>query len=75
MNKDIYIIKNLINSKGYVGQSKDPHRRFIEHKCSAKRHIYSKSLLYDDMNKYGIENFYYEILESNVCNPDESEKF
>lgn len=73
--KDIYIIRNTINNMVYVGQSKNPHRRFIEHKCYAKNHLYDRSVLYDDMIEYGVNNFYYEILEKDVNNPDEREKF
>lgn len=58
----------------YVGQSVDYKTRFRKHKEEAARNNYKyKSLLYNAMNKYGIENFYVELLESQVENYNERE--
>ena len=66
----IYIIKNTINGKIYVGQSVNIHRRWNDHK---KRYKYNNaeqnSLLHKAFRKYGIENFVFEILEK--CSKDE----
>lgn len=67
MKKDIYIIKNNINQKTYVGQAKDYLYRFRKHKEEALRNKYDyRSLLYDAMNKYGVNNFYIELLEEQT---------
>ena len=56
----IYLITNTITGDQYVGFSKDPKARFQAHKNQAKS---SKSYLHRAMNKYGKENFVYEILQ------------
>lgn len=60
----IYIIKNNINQKVYVGQSVDIMCRWYAHKYSAKgtsQDSYTK--LHTAMNDLGVENFYIEVLE------------
>ena len=60
----IYIIKNKINNKVYIGQSVDIMCRWYAHKNSAKgksQDSYTK--IHTAMNNLGIENFYIEILE------------
>lgn len=78
MKKDIYIIKNTINNKVYIGQSNDVERRWNRHIWDARyeyKHGINKSILHKAMMEYGIENFYYEILESQIENYDEREKY
>ena len=60
----IYIIKNKINNKVYIGQSVDIMCRWYAHKNSAKdksQDSYTK--IHTVMNELGIDNFYIEILE------------
>lgn len=60
----IYIITNKISGKIYIGESLDIYRRWHdEHipQLRKKRH-YNKELQ-NDFNKYGEENFSFEILE------------
>lgn len=73
MNKDIYIIKNKINNKVYIGQAINTHKRFISH-CSRAINK-DNSPIHDAINKLGKENFYYEILESQIENYNEREKY
>lgn len=56
----IYIIKNLVNGKKYIGQSREIERRRKEHKYICSESNKSLKLAY---KKYGIENFSFEILE------------
>lgn len=61
----IYLIKNNINNKCYIGQSINIMRRWWEHKARAfncNNNCYNKPL-YNAIRKYGIENFSIEILE------------
>ncbi len=54
----IYIIKNTINDKVYIGQTTmTVHERFMSHKkpCVLKQRSTYK--LYNAMNKYGSDNF------------------
>jgi group I intron endonuclease len=63
----IYLLRNAVNGKVYVGQSIHTWRRWHEHKKCAKRG--DKSHLYDAMRKYGADVFEHEVLE--VCTPYE----
>ena len=62
MNKAIYKITNKINGKVYIGQTIHPNRRWMEHKQKA-RHGQDKYLIHLAINKYGEENFTFEIIE------------
>lgn len=76
MKKDIYIIKNSINSKVYIGQAKDAALRWLSHIHNTKyEYKYNKQsqIIHKAMMKYGIENFHYEILEYQITNYDERE--
>jgi len=65
MNKKIsgiYKITNKINGKSYIGQSKDIYKRWKQHKEEAEN-LQTKNELYLDMQKYGLKNFEFKILE------------
>ena len=74
MKKSIYIIKNKINSKVYIGQTSNIHQRWAQYKSAAKN-IPNKQLITKAMKKYGIENFYVEILEDSIIDFNEREKY
>jgi group I intron endonuclease len=61
----IYKITNNINGKVYIGKTENtnPEKRWEEHKKDYQRRDYEKRPLYSAMNKYGINNFIFEILE------------
>lgn len=61
----IYIWKNRINNKTYVGQSIDIERRKKQHLYSykTKTSIEYDKALYRAMRKYGIENFDFSVVE------------
>jgi group I intron endonuclease len=63
----IYKITNRCNGKTYIGQSVRIERRWIQHKapCTRKR----KTYLQNAFEKYGIENFDFEILQE--CTKEE----
>lgn len=70
----IYCIENKVNAKKYIGQSIDIASRWSQHKRDSV--ISRDTFLYQAMQKYGIENFKFYILEE--CNSqllDEREKF
>ena len=74
MKKSIYVIKNKINNKVYVGQAIDPQHRFIAHISRAKTNADS-SPIHDAITTLGKENFYYEILEKDIENYNEKERY
>lgn len=71
IKKDIYIIRNDINDKVYIGQSIDSEQRFKSH-CK-KNH--DNSIIDKAIQKYGKNHFWYEILESQIDNYNEREKY
>lgn len=74
MNKviGVYRITNKLNGKSYIGQSTNIENRINGHRQAINRapdDPRGQSPLYDDMRKFGIENFEVEILK--LCNLDE----
>lgn len=61
----IYIIKNDINDKVYIGQSINIYKRIQEHfyKSECNKDVSYNNALHSAIRKYGKEHFYYEILE------------
>lgn len=59
--KAIYKIENKINHKIYIGESKNPKRRWKEHIDGKNNN--SVSLIHRAISKYGVENFDFTILE------------
>ena len=69
----IYRITNLIDGKSYIGQSIDIRRRFCDHRCFA--HETNRHLKFA-LEKYGKDNFKYEVLEECSAEMlDERERF
>ena len=63
MNGFIYIIKNTVNSKVYIGQTRvSVETRWKEHLRHAR---YGDQLINRAMRKYGVSKFYVETLE--IC--------
>lgn len=62
----VYVIKNLITLKVYVGQTNNPDARKRNHWSGSKR---AKGHLYDSMRKYGLGNFEFRLLEE--CEDDQ----
>ena len=60
----IYIIKNTINNKVYIGKTnKHITKRFKEHIRDSRKLTLQHRPLYNAMRKYGPDNFYIELLE------------
>ena len=65
--KGIYLFKNNINNKVYIGKSQDLETRYKSHKRNynnIKLNDYNTKF-YRALRKYGFENFSYTILESS----------
>ena len=72
----IYKIENQINHKVYIGKTSysNPNKRWIEHQNDSKNPERNHRALYRALNKYGVENFMFSILEETE-NPEEREMF
>lgn len=70
MKKSIYIIKNDINNKVYIGQAINVSKRFREHTYYRENRL---SLIDAAIHKYGKQHFWYEILEENIEDYNEKE--
>lgn len=57
----IYLIKNLVNNKIYIGQTKNKNSRWSQHKFSAKNNK-SNMLITRAISKYGASSFSFEII-------------
>ena len=59
----IYVIRNIINDKCYYGSAKNIKRRWTKHKSQLKYNRHENVILQRAWNKYGEENFMFEIVE------------
>lgn len=59
----IYTITNLVNGKIYIGMSKNITERKYDHRYILKKGTHENTYLQYSVNKYGIENFFFEVLE------------
>ena len=69
----IYSIKNILDNKRYVGQTINLEKRKICHFHSLKNNSHFNFKLQGDFNKYGENNFLFEILV--YCEPTELTKY
>lgn len=60
----IYYIKNLINNKVYIGSATDFNIRSNRHKQDLNKNIHHSIHLQRAWNKYGPENFIFEIIDT-----------
>lgn len=60
----IYTIKNLKNNKLYIGSSVEIEKRIRTHFVNLIKNNHSNLKLQNSYNKYGKENFIFEILET-----------
>lgn len=67
-NCGIYIIMNLVNGKFYIGSSKQVKRRLYIHKNSLRKNKHHSYHLQQSWDKYGEENFIFEIVKNTTIN-------
>lgn len=68
----IYKITNKINGKFYIGSSQNISQRWYDHKRELRHDRHCNKHLQDAWNKYGEENFSFEIIEE--CDIEELSK-
>ena len=62
METKIYYKITFPNDTCYIGCAKDFNRRMAEHRCNVKRNKHGSPGVQDIYNKYGLDNWIYEIL-------------
>lgn len=58
----VYKITNKVTGECYVGSSVDVYRRWANHKCPSKWKQHPNNKMYQDMQKYGVDQFKFEII-------------
>ena len=58
----IYKITNTITGDFYIGSSNNVKHRWASHKCKSTWKERPNNPMYQDMKKYGIDKFVFEIL-------------
>ena len=72
----IYGIKNIINNKIYIGQTRESFiKRYWHHRCLLNNNHHDNPYLQNAWNKYGSDNFIYIVIEvvKDPCLIDELE--
>jgi len=69
VNTGIYKIENIANGKVYIGQSINLYTRLLGHKSTLKTNKHFNRYLQRSWNKYGEDNFTFNILEK--CDTDD----
>ena len=59
----VYKIINTVTGDFYVGSSKNVKKRWADHKCKSTWRHCQNSLLYQDMKKYSIDKFSFQVIE------------
>lgn len=59
----VYIIRNTIDDRVYIGECKDFYKRYGRHKSSLMRNVHCNPKLQSFVNKYGIDKLEFDILE------------
>lgn len=62
----IYQIRNILNNKRYIGSSNNLLKRRTAHATKLKMNYHPNDILQNAYNKYGDENFVFEVVE--FCN-------
>ena len=59
----VYKITNTVTGDFYIGSSNNVKRRWACHKCPSRWEEKPNNPMYQDMKKYGVEKFDFQILE------------
>lgn len=64
INYSVYKITNIINNKSYIGVDSYFPKRLKQHKSNLDKNIHKNKYLQNSYNKYGFENFTFELLRN-----------
>ena len=59
----VYKITNTVTNDFYIGSSKDVKSRWAVHKCQSVWKNYPNKQLYQDMRKYSVDKFEFQVIE------------
>ncbi len=68
MKSGIYLIKNKINNKKYVGSTINFKKRWGQHISALNKNSHDNSYLQKSWNKYGMDNFEFSVIEEVIIN-------
>ena len=74
MTKSIYVITNDVNDMVYVGQSVDVKHRWQQH-ISESRNKNPRNLIDEAIKIIGKKHFKVDVIEKDICDFDEKEKY
>lgn len=63
----IYKIQNIVTGDIYIGCSHDIEKRFKQHRNKLKKGNHQNRHLQNSVNKYGLENFTFEVIFESYC--------
>jgi len=63
MKSGVYMIKNIVNNKQYIGSSKNINERWVKHKFTLNNKKHCNKHLNSAWNKYGEDNFIFSVIE------------
>ena len=58
----VYKITNTVTGDFYVGSSKNVKKRWREHKCKSTWKEHPNNPMYQDMEKYGVDKFEFQVI-------------
>lgn len=61
----IYLLKNNMTNRIYVGRTSRPELRFRQHISALKSNRHTNELMQQDFNMYGVDSFSMEIVEQS----------
>lgn len=72
----VYLIRNLVNDKVYIGKASDVHKRWLKHLSSVRTGI-GIFPIHSAIRKYGVDKFKIITIDSDISESDilEKEKF
>ena len=59
----VYKITNTVTGDFYIGSSKDVKQRWAQHKCPSRWNDNPNNQMYQDMQKYGVDKFEFQVIE------------
>ena len=72
----IYKITNTVTGDFYIGSSKNVKKRWADHKCPSVWNRCSNNPMYQDMQKYGVDKFDFQVIEEvEIVSLKEAEQF